>query len=1583
MATPTETYYNIRKLNRIFAVIALAGLASICWLVARNYTQPWRTQQRDAQSWDRFLLRQEIELRRSDADRNIAEAQDEVDRAQEILDDFEAVAADLTAAEVEKFAGLGDEYYRLKDELKALKAESDDIQREIGFVKANRDKFNQDIEQARQMNPAAVPDLIRAREQSDRMLDEYLRKQYENNNQIAEHGDDIKAIEDTVGLTAARKKLSDAQRDWNALNEQLAALDPNLSFELRSAPLMDFLAPTQAPKQVFLADIYQDLVFAKVPTTDRCMTCHVNIDNPRYERPQMIADMTFYLSRIGQADLLYEVQDPATWDPAPPPSQVKTLQQWFYYDLLSACPPDAGPDLRAMWQELIDESVFQGYQQAWEEIGPQFDEAAAGAIIAALTARKIDPETGGASEAGGKVSIWSAKDRLAVGQSLASKGDALQSWTWLVQTAVQHGFAQAVPSVLRGVRYTQDQRDRFARLLYEMQVLDYDVAPPTGIPAGVAPEQAYLMTLLESVNKQRKIDKLDPLDWSNALLAHPHLEQYVGPDSPHPLNSMGCTVCHEGSGGDLDFTLSAHTPDSSLQRAVWSSKDWSEVGEKLGYLDPAARDRQVRVAKLNGWQPHDWEVNHFWDRPMLPATYVQAACAKCHTGIYDIQSAAPRLAEGRKLFSEIGCANCHAVSGLENDSRRVGPDLAHIAEKTTPEWTADWIRDPRGFRPSTRMPHFFRRPNNSDPDNLWRTEIEIDSVADYLFDRSMPSQSEKPPAGLAGDARHGRDLFNSVGCLACHSNLADNGGEWIAQAMVDRKHGYVPPADDAQRDAWQQAVDADYAKAKAQAAAMSYDQQVAWMLSNTPERTSRFAPELSRVGMKTTAAWLYGWLRDPKHYSSTTKMPSLRLGQQEAMDLATYLAGLKLDPQEYAQSVSDKLAAAYLEKRHPTAHVESLDMNKLLATAGRQRLAALADQLKSDQPPTPTEIKYALMDEIDRVVVELLASKSSKPVAIDEQVWTLPNLEDWDALLHPEEGPAVDLSKATVESLRQKVRELSAEDGENAGLVESQRLNALRRALVEELVPYWAAENAPAARRKAQADLMDRFKVQPDDKQVRYTPGLLTGYRRQTRQAERLFVGVKAINNYGCFGCHNVPGFEAATRIGTDLSDWGDKNLHKVDFAYFDPVYEGRVPSAMLAPGTDEQYQPAWSRIDDPPQRVRHEKLDWLFWKLHSPRMWDRGKSAKGPYELLKMPQFGLTRDEIEAIQTFIISRRDPLVAPSLQQTGSPEIPRGRQLVRTFNCIACHRVDDNMPLVAHTFRFNQDQPLPFRFWIDRLSTQAPPLLIGEGAKVQPQWLVGFFGDVIPLRPALKIRMPSFNLTPQEKSDLAQFFRATVDKAHRELAAVVLDKDGNPVRELTPADLAKVRRIFNVSDNQLPSADLLDGPAARLVRGTLPKVSDAQFMTAMALYYWSLYGGVGVDKPYDVSMPANPDIDRKATEELLASACLNCHAFSGLQSGGGFRAPPLSLARERLRRNWVEQFIVDAPAAMPGSGVYPRVVMPIPPFAQPGLDEMSTPAPLHHAIRPGTPEYKDYRQLMDFLYLEHPLAPSPTTQPSGP
>jgi mono/diheme cytochrome c family protein len=57
------------------------------------------------------------------------------------------------------------------------------------------------------------------------------------------------------------------------------------------------------------------------------------------------------------------------------------------------------------------------------------------------------------------------------------------------------------------------------------------------------------------------------------------------------------------------------------------------------------------------------------------------------------------------------------------------------------------------------------------------------------------------------------------------------------------------------------------------------------------------------------------------------------------------------------------------------------------------------------------------------------------------------------------------------------------------------------------------------------------------------------------------FLGEKTIARYGCFGCHTIGGFEKATPIGTELTEQGSKLVERLDFGF----EEGKIAHTLPA----------------------------------------------------------------------------------------------------------------------------------------------------------------------------------------------------------------------------------------------------------------------------------------------------------------------------------------------------------------------------------------------------------------------------------
>jgi len=196
---------------------------------------------------------------------------------------------------------------------------------------------------------------------------------------------------------------------------------------------------------------------------------------------------------------------------------------------------------------------------------------------------------------------------------------------------------------------------------------------------------------------------------------------------------------------------------------------------------------------------------------------------------------APKLTMGKHILIESGCYGCHGVDGY-NDFPKIAPSLNNLLVKTTPGWLYRWILNPREYLPHGRMPDFKLTPEEAEAITAYLVKIGQDSSKNWQYQFKYQG---------GGNPARGKELVENIGCLGCHA-IGDN-------KVVRETRG------------------------------LNYD----------------IAPELTKIGSKVNPQWLYDWLKNPRHYLPNTKMPSLRLTDQEASDIVAYLMTLK-DTVDYA-----------------------------------------------------------------------------------------------------------------------------------------------------------------------------------------------------------------------------------------------------------------------------------------------------------------------------------------------------------------------------------------------------------------------------------------------------------------------------------------------------------------------------------------------------------------------------------------------------------------------------------------------------------------------------------------------------------
>ena len=106
---------------------------------------------------------------------------------------------------------------------------------------------------------------------------------------------------------------------------------------------------------------------------------------------------------------------------------------------------------------------------------------------------------------------------------------------------------------------------------------------------------------------------------------------------------------------------------------------------------------------------------------------------------------------------------------------------------------------------------------------------------------------------------------------------------------------------------------------------------------------------------------------------------------------------------------------------------------------------------------------------------------------------------------------------------------------------EEQALERPDDRLAQRIVPA-PARRAIRQRRHSRATWRRRVKV---DEQV-----LVGKFRTTTNRTQRQleYVARRSLSRYGCFGCHDIPGYETAKPIGTPLASWGRKDPSQLAF---------------------------------------------------------------------------------------------------------------------------------------------------------------------------------------------------------------------------------------------------------------------------------------------------------------------------------------------------------------------------------------------------------------------------------------------------
>jgi len=127
------------------------------------------------------------------------------------------------------------------------------------------------------------------------------------------------------------------------------------------------------------------------------------------------------------------------------------------------------------------------------------------------------------------------------------------------------------------------------------------------------------------------------------------------------------------------------------------------------------------------------------------------------TGFERFHASAPTAEGGRLLYNELGCVNCHG--GETGLPALRGPALATVTQRVRSEWLRKFVADPASVHPGTVMPQVLAKADD-------KTLVAIEH---YLASLKPKTASKGPAKILHVNGARGGELFNTLGCVACHA----------------------------------------------------------------------------------------------------------------------------------------------------------------------------------------------------------------------------------------------------------------------------------------------------------------------------------------------------------------------------------------------------------------------------------------------------------------------------------------------------------------------------------------------------------------------------------------------------------------------------------------------------------------------------------------------------------------------------------------------------------------------------------------------------------------------------------------------
>ncbi len=559
----------------------------------------------------------------------------------------------------------------------------------------------------------------------------------------------------------------------------------------------------------------------------------------------------------------------------------------------------------------------------------------------------------------------------------------------------------------------------------------------------------------------------------------------------------------------------------------------------------------------------------------------------------------------------------------------------------------------------------------------------------------------------------GKNLFRQKGCFGCHRyegydrepEQLTSIGQQLKQLEGEKRDNLKEAADLMKRaDAAETNAEANRLNEKAVALKVANSQidgriqQLDFQSHSLMQDTKKFGPNLKDVRLKLNKNWIPVWLKKPTDFRPTTKMPNFRLTDDQIKAISAYLWQSALtDPLPHQNPGDAAHGKELFETRGCLACHSIGEGDQMQGGTFAANLSRVGEKANYDY------LVRWIHNARERT--RPYCPYEKKDIGPEDYAKKgRPYIFDLQHSKCPNDGHELQVQNMTVmPSLR-----LSQQDA-------------------QDIASYLITQKKREPSSYPDASFMDDPKLKAE--------------------------GKKWIQHFGCAGCHEIAGLEDEGRIGTELTVEGSKPLERLDFA----LYTETAQRGGKEPITDAEHR---QRLPDGPARGPWYSHKGFFeHKLAEPDIFDRGM-IKSETEELRMPNLHLSKDEVNALTTFLLGSQETSLPDSYQykpEDARRDIQEGWWIVQKYNCMGCHQFIPTQKTVLTGLRRYQDAP-----------EQLPPKLLTEGARVDPEWLRRFLSNPAlsttdtnrnGVRSYSNVRMPTFSFSDNELRKLVRFFQA--------------------------------------------------------------------------------------------------------------------------------------------------------------------------------------------------------------------------------